>query len=105
MLIKKYWQKLPTKILTTLKAIPKMVLFGWYFTLTSMQDDNLFLINCILQAFSSVKFQENGSGTIKSSSYNKDDIGQVTLDDYNPIDPVPSSSKASINPGPIEHSH
>lgn len=49
------------------------------------------------------KLKENGSGTIKSSSYNKDDIGQVTLDDYNPIDPVPSSSKASINPGPIEH--
>lgn len=26
----------------------------------------------------------------------------MTLEDYNPIDPVPSS-KASIKPGPIEH--
>nr|ACU16252.1 unknown [Glycine max] len=49
------------------------------------------------------KLKESDSGTIKSRSNNKGDIGQVTLNDYNPIDPVPSSSKASINPGPIEH--
>ncbi|KAG2693831.1 hypothetical protein I3760_08G114000 [Carya illinoinensis] len=29
-------------------------------------------------------------------------IGDVNLDDYHPIDPVPSS-KASFKPGPIEH--
>ena len=29
--------------------------------------------------------------------------GNVNLDDYHPIDPAPSS-KASIKPGPIEHS-
>ncbi|XAR48412.1 hypothetical protein NMG60_11031232 [Bertholletia excelsa] len=28
--------------------------------------------------------------------------GRLNLEDYNPIDPVPSS-KASIRPGPIEH--
>ncbi|KAG4953581.1 hypothetical protein GLYMA_14G087800v4 [Glycine max] len=49
------------------------------------------------------KLKESDSSTIKSRSNNKGDIGQVTLNDYNPIDPVPSSSKASINPGPIEH--
>lgn len=30
------------------------------------------------------------------------DAGNLNLDDYHPIDPVPSS-KASIKPGPIEH--
>ncbi|KAM5565824.1 hypothetical protein ABKV19_019717 [Rosa sericea] len=30
-------------------------------------------------------------------------IGNADLDDYRPIDPSPSS-KASIKPGPIEHS-
>ncbi|KAF5475275.1 hypothetical protein F2P56_007098 [Juglans regia] len=29
-------------------------------------------------------------------------IGDVNMDDYHPIDPVPSS-KASFKPGPIEH--
>lgn len=29
-------------------------------------------------------------------------MGDVTLDDYQPIDPVPSS-KATVKPGPIEH--
>ncbi|TKY57880.1 hypothetical protein E2542_SST14934 [Spatholobus suberectus] len=49
------------------------------------------------------KLKEDGS-SIKSSIINsKGGIGQVTLNDYNPIDPVPSSSKASLNPGPIEH--
>lgn len=31
-----------------------------------------------------------------------DDEGHVELEDYRPIDPVPSS-KASIRPGPIQH--
>ncbi|KAJ1419077.1 hypothetical protein SESBI_15342 [Sesbania bispinosa] len=39
-------------------------------------------------------------GSIRSN--NKGDIGHVTLDDYRPIDPSPSS-KASLDPGPIEH--
>ncbi|RDY05876.1 hypothetical protein CR513_10231, partial [Mucuna pruriens] len=47
------------------------------------------------------KLKENGS--IKSSISNEDDTGKMTLNDYDPIDPVPKSSKASINPGPIEH--
>ncbi|KAL5844718.1 hypothetical protein ACOSQ3_010779 [Xanthoceras sorbifolium] len=46
------------------------------------------------------KLKENGynQGTIK-----KRNVGKVNLEDYHPIDPVPSS-KASIKPGPIEHS-
>ncbi|KAJ1415261.1 hypothetical protein SESBI_18216 [Sesbania bispinosa] len=43
--------------------------------------------------------EENGS-SIRSN--NKGDIGHVSLDDYRPIDPSPSS-KASLDPGPIEH--
>ncbi|XP_050228155.1 uncharacterized protein LOC126677528 [Mercurialis annua] len=46
---------------------------------------------------------------LKEKSYNpsvmkkkKRDAGLFNLDDYHPIDPVPSS-KASIKPGPIEH--
>ncbi|XP_057469628.1 uncharacterized protein LOC130758690 [Actinidia eriantha] len=43
------------------------------------------------------KLKENGfSSSIKS------DVGSVNLEDYHPIDPVPSS-KASIRPGPIQH--
>ncbi|XP_059637110.1 uncharacterized protein LOC132279193 [Cornus florida] len=37
-----------------------------------------------------------------SSSSDKGDAGNVNLEDYQPVDPVPSS-KASIKPGPIEH--
>ncbi|KAK6139012.1 hypothetical protein DH2020_027241 [Rehmannia glutinosa] len=35
-------------------------------------------------------------------SSDQDDAGYVNLEDYRPIDPVPSS-KASIRPGPIQH--
>ncbi|KAL3510590.1 hypothetical protein ACH5RR_029991 [Cinchona calisaya] len=35
-------------------------------------------------------------------NYNKDESGHAELEDYRPIDPVPSS-KASIRPGPIQH--
>lgn len=35
----------------------------------------------------------------QENSYNNRDMN---VEDYNPIDPVPSS-KASIKPGPIEH--
>ncbi|KAK7310786.1 hypothetical protein RJT34_08513 [Clitoria ternatea] len=48
------------------------------------------------------KLKENDI-SIRSSISTKDDNGEVTLNDYNPIDPVPSSSKASVNAGPIEH--
>ncbi|XP_027333699.1 uncharacterized protein LOC113848409 [Abrus precatorius] len=48
------------------------------------------------------KLKENGS-SIRSNIKKKGNIGEVTLNDYNPIDPVPSSSKAAVNPGPIEH--
>ncbi|XP_050366437.1 uncharacterized protein LOC126784932 [Argentina anserina] len=37
------------------------------------------------------------------SGYKQRHKGNVDLDDYRPIDPSPSS-KASIRPGPIEHS-
>ncbi|PSS17296.1 Otogelin like [Actinidia chinensis var. chinensis] len=37
-----------------------------------------------------------------TSSTDKRDAGSVNLEDYNPIDPVPSS-KTSIRPGPIQH--
>lgn len=36
------------------------------------------------------------------ASSTKTDAGGVNLEDYHPIDPVPSS-KASIRPGPIQH--
>ncbi|KAF7141587.1 hypothetical protein RHSIM_Rhsim06G0060800 [Rhododendron simsii] len=36
------------------------------------------------------------------ASRTKSDAGGVNLEDYHPIDPVPSS-KASIKPGPIQH--
>ncbi|KAK6115788.1 hypothetical protein DH2020_008057 [Rehmannia glutinosa] len=39
-------------------------------------------------------------GNIDPSSKNEDDA--VNLEDYRPIDPVPSST-ASIRPGPIQH--
>ncbi|KAJ9166318.1 hypothetical protein P3X46_021092 [Hevea brasiliensis] len=44
---------------------------------------------------------------LKENSYNRkidknNDARNLTLDDYHPIDPAPSS-KASIKPGPIEH--
>ncbi|KAF7817448.1 TWS1-like protein precursor [Senna tora] len=45
------------------------------------------------------KLKENGNGI---SSRKKDDTGHATLDDYQPVDPVPSS-KTSLKPGPIEH--
>lgn len=32
----------------------------------------------------------------------EDNAGHVSLEDYRPIDPVPSS-KASIRPGPVQH--
>ncbi|XP_015060881.1 uncharacterized protein LOC107006879 [Solanum pennellii] len=44
------------------------------------------------------KLQENGYGP----SINEDDSSKLGLEDYRPIDPVPSS-KASVKPGPIEH--
>lgn len=43
--------------------------------------------------------QENGNN---QGSVKKRHVGNVNLDDYHPIDPVPSS-KASIRPGPIQH--
>ncbi|KAL4604209.1 hypothetical protein ACB092_10G176600 [Castanea dentata] len=47
------------------------------------------------------------SRRLKESGYNfgtdkKSQVGNVNLDDYHPIDPVPSS-KTSIRPGPIQH--
>ncbi|KAL3505067.1 hypothetical protein ACH5RR_034908 [Cinchona calisaya] len=37
-----------------------------------------------------------------ASTHDKDDSGDAELEDYRPIDPVPSS-KASIRPGPVQH--
>ncbi|WJX46917.1 hypothetical protein P8452_33660 [Trifolium repens] len=46
------------------------------------------------------KLKENVH-TIKSNE--KVDMGnQITLEDYNPVDPSPGASK-NVNPGPIEH--
>ncbi|KAK9215773.1 hypothetical protein WN944_007779 [Citrus x changshan-huyou] len=45
------------------------------------------------------KLKENG---YNPSTTKKSQVGQVNLDDYHRIDPVPSS-KASMQPGPIEH--
>ncbi|XP_006362062.2 uncharacterized protein [Solanum tuberosum] len=43
------------------------------------------------------KLQVNGYGASRF-----DDAGKINLEDYRPIDPVPSS-KASVRPGPIQH--
>ncbi|XWS14784.1 hypothetical protein CRYUN_Cryun35bG0038000 [Craigia yunnanensis] len=59
-----------------------------------------------------MEFSQNGDGTsitgtsrkLKGNGYNpsNEKKSNVDLEDYHPIDPVPSS-KASIKPGPIEH--
>lgn len=38
----------------------------------------------------------------KTPPSDQDDAGNASLEDYRPIDPVPSS-KASVRPGPIQH--
>ncbi|KAF3446565.1 hypothetical protein FNV43_RR11745 [Rhamnella rubrinervis] len=45
------------------------------------------------------KLKENGHNPSMQKTV---DMRMVNLEDYHPIDPVPSS-KASIKPGPIEH--
>ncbi|XP_022718215.1 uncharacterized protein LOC111276698 [Durio zibethinus] len=60
-----------------------------------------------------MEFSQNGDGSmsitgtsrkLKGNGYNpsNEKRSNVDLEDYHPIDPVPSS-KASIKPGPIEH--
>ncbi|CAA2988796.1 uncharacterized protein LOC111391075 isoform X2 [Olea europaea var. sylvestris] len=44
------------------------------------------------------KLKEN----YKTPPSDQDDAGNASLEDYRPIDPVPSS-KASVRPGPIQH--
>ncbi|KAL2471573.1 Uncharacterized protein Adt_39709 [Abeliophyllum distichum] len=44
------------------------------------------------------KLKENSN----TPHIDQDDGGNASLDDYRPIDPVPSS-KASVRPGPIQH--
>ncbi|KAL8490137.1 hypothetical protein ACS0TY_025878 [Phlomoides rotata] len=39
---------------------------------------------------------------LKDNTPDEDDVGHVNLEDYRPIDPVPSS-KARIRPGPVQH--
>lgn len=51
-------------------------------------------------ATSSRKLKENGYANPNSNTGSG--TGTVNLEDYHPIDPVPSS-KASIRPGPIQH--
>ncbi|KAJ6679008.1 hypothetical protein OIU79_018886 [Salix purpurea] len=51
-------------------------------------------------ATTSRKLKENGYGLNDDVKTNAHDV--VNLEDYNPIDPVPSS-KAIIKPGPIVH--
>lgn len=57
------------------------------------------MISYMLYLCCTPKSQENDSGI---SSKKKVDMGNVSVEDYNPIDPAPSS-KASLKPGPIEH--
>ncbi|XP_022772234.1 uncharacterized protein LOC111314885 [Durio zibethinus] len=59
-----------------------------------------------------MEFSQHGDGTsltgtsrkLRGNGYNpsNEKKGNVDLEDYHPIDPVPSS-RGSINPGPIEH--
>ncbi|XP_041016649.1 uncharacterized protein LOC121259208 [Juglans microcarpa x Juglans regia] len=53
----------------------------------------------MIMTATSRRLKENG---YNSHSNRKRHAGNVNLDDYHPIDPVPSS-KASIKPGPIQH--
>ncbi|CAJ2677743.1 hypothetical protein L195_g017420 [Trifolium pratense] len=46
------------------------------------------------------KLKENVHGIKSSKKVDKGD--QVTLEDYNPVDPSPDAAK-NVNPGPIEH--
>ncbi|CAJ1972809.1 unnamed protein product [Sphenostylis stenocarpa] len=48
------------------------------------------------------KLKENGN-SIKSGIKNVGGMGKVNLNDYNPIDPSPTTSSKALNPGPIEH--
>ncbi|EEF52298.1 uncharacterized protein LOC8288506 [Ricinus communis] len=53
----------------------------------------------LIMTATSRKLKENN---YYPSTDKKGDTSLLNLDDYHPIDPVPSS-KASIKPGPIEH--
>ncbi|XP_009782382.1 uncharacterized protein LOC107809232 [Nicotiana tabacum] len=48
------------------------------------------------------KLQGNDYGPSTSTSTDEGGVGKINLEDYRPIDPVPSS-KASVRPGPIQH--
>ncbi|OIT03367.1 PREDICTED: uncharacterized protein LOC109225467 isoform X2 [Nicotiana attenuata] len=54
--------------------------------------------NDMAMTIRSRKLQGNGFGP----STNEGDSSNLDLEDYRPIDPVPST-KASIRPGPVEH--
>ncbi|KAJ6878648.1 hypothetical protein NC652_032245 [Populus alba x Populus x berolinensis] len=63
--------------------------------------DVVFTDSCgsMTMATTSRKLKDNGydlNDDVRTNAHN------VNLEDYHPIDPVPSS-KASIKPGPIEH--
>ncbi|XP_052188618.1 uncharacterized protein LOC127798992 isoform X2 [Diospyros lotus] len=54
--------------------------------------------NGMVEMTTNRKLKDNGHTSITK----KNEAGSVNLEDYHPIDPVPSS-KASIRPGPIQH--
>lgn len=70
----------------------RLILFIHLFLCTSRRDHIVLLCSSLLN------LQDNVDPHISD----QDDSGHVNLEDYRPIDPVPSS-KASIRPGPIQH--
>ncbi|XVF36396.1 hypothetical protein REPUB_Repub19eG0055100 [Reevesia pubescens] len=78
--------------------------------LLCLDEDQIFLLK-LMQCIG-MKVSQNGDDKsitginrkLKGNGYNlsNEKNGNIDLEDYHPIDPVPSS-KASIKPGPIEH--
>ncbi|CAH9131949.1 unnamed protein product [Cuscuta epithymum] len=48
-----------------------------------------------------IDMKMKGSRNVRSRNDQDGDI--MHMEDYGPMDPVPSSSKASVKPGPIQH--
>ncbi|XP_009596529.1 uncharacterized protein LOC107789707 [Nicotiana tabacum] len=81
-----------------------MKAFG-FFVLFLVMGTAFVSFNCFSTGGMSVKWQSNDMVmTIRSRKLQGNGFGPSNLDleDYRPIDPVPST-KASIRPGPVEH--
>ncbi|KAL0366261.1 UNVERIFIED_CONTAM: hypothetical protein Sradi_3516200 [Sesamum radiatum] len=71
--------------------------FGFLFMLLWIGTADFMRLGC-----SSKGSTASSPGRHRSPSKDENDAGFVQLEDYRPIDPVPSST-GSIRPGPIQH--